>query len=168
MLLICCWFISYFVGLFIDHNISIYSGPFLIIQVKRYFSSVFRFSSLISFLIWYQSWDTVERKTPWPIATNYIEKTFFHGYGLSRWLYEGEEESGYLDGSKKKPDPTNATYSTWDTNYALVMYWLMNSMEENIESLYLVYTMTSNLAQSEIGLFWLRELSSIMWIKRSC
>ena len=47
---------------------------------------------------------------------------------------------GYLNGSTNKPNPTDPSYSTWDTNNALVMSWLTNSMEEHIGSLYLVHT----------------------------
>ena len=48
---------------------------------------------------------------------------------------------GYLDGSIKKPNPIDSTYSMWDTQNALVMAWFINLMEENIGSLYLVHTM---------------------------
>ena len=55
-------------------------------------------------------------------------------------VIRGRGKIGFLDGSLTKPSSTDPSYSTWDTQNALVMSWLINSMEENIGSLYLVHS----------------------------
>ena len=67
-------------------------------------------------------------------------KNFFQWSRSVQMVIRGRGKIGYLDGSTKKPDPTDPTYITWDTQNALVMSWLINSMEEHIGSLYLVHT----------------------------
>ncbi|RVW82012.1 hypothetical protein CK203_049067 [Vitis vinifera] len=44
-------------------------------------------------------------------------------------------------GTVQEPALTDPSHSSWDTNNALVMAWLINSMEEHIGSLYLVHEM---------------------------
>ncbi|KAK3224572.1 hypothetical protein Dsin_004434, partial [Dipteronia sinensis] len=67
-------------------------------------------------------------------------KNFFQWSWSVQMVIRGRGKIGYLDGSTKKPDPTDPTYTTRDTQNALVMSWLIHSMEEHIGSLYLVHT----------------------------
>ena len=55
-------------------------------------------------------------------------------------VIRGKGKIGFIDGATKRPDPTDPTYAAWDTQNALVMSWLINSMEEHIGSLYLVHS----------------------------
>ncbi|XP_074374435.1 uncharacterized protein LOC141714838 [Apium graveolens] len=55
-------------------------------------------------------------------------------------VIRGRGKIGFLDGSLKKPSSTDPSYNMWDTQNALVMSWLINSMEEQIGSLYLVHS----------------------------
>ena len=55
-------------------------------------------------------------------------------------VIRGRGKIGFIDGTTKRPDPTDPTYAAWDTQNALVMAWLINSMEEHIGSLYLVHS----------------------------
>lgn len=56
----------------------------------------------------------------------------------------GRRKIGYLTGDSMAPDPTNLTYVTWDAENSMVMTWLVNSMNEDISSNYLCYSMAKN------------------------
>ncbi|KAI9177820.1 hypothetical protein LWI28_019702 [Acer negundo] len=64
---------------------------------------------------------------------------------------------GYLTGEKAKPDAKDSMYVTWDAKNSMVMAWLVNAMEEDINANYLGYSnakdMWGNLNQmySDLG-----------------
>lgn len=51
----------------------------------------------------------------------------------------GEQKIGYLTGETKEPAPEDPGYSTWDAENSMVITWLVNSMEEEINSNYMCY-----------------------------
>ena len=67
-------------------------------------------------------------------------KNFLQWSRSVQMVIRGRGKIGFIDGSTKKPDLTDPTYAAWDTQNALVMSWLINSMEEHIGSLYLVHS----------------------------
>ena len=65
--------------------------------------------------------------------------TFFNGLDQ---VIRGRGKICFIDGTVQEPALTDPSYSSWDTDNALVMAWLINSMEEHIGSLYLVHNTT--------------------------
>ena len=70
---------------------------------------------------------------------NSMAGTFFNGLDQ---VIRGRGKICFIDGTVQEPALTDPSYSSWDTDNALVMAWLINSMEEHIGSLYLVHNMT--------------------------
>lgn len=52
---------------------------------------------------------------------------------------------GYLTGEAKEPAHNNRMYAAWDTENSVVMTWLVNSMEEEINSNYMCNDMDKEL-----------------------
>ncbi|KAJ8640502.1 hypothetical protein MRB53_017196 [Persea americana] len=52
---------------------------------------------------------------------------------------------GYLTGDKKAPTLEDPTYVTWDAENSMVMTWLVNSMDEDINSKYMCYSTAKEL-----------------------
>ena len=52
---------------------------------------------------------------------------------------------GHLIGETRAPKSTDPTYATWDAENSMVMTWLVNSMEEDISSNYMCYSMAQEL-----------------------
>ncbi|KAL2486777.1 Retrotransposon gag protein [Abeliophyllum distichum] len=67
-------------------------------------------------------------------------KNFLQWSRSIQMIIRGRGKIGFFDGSIKRPDSTDPSYTTWDTQNALVMSWLIGSMEERIGALYLVHT----------------------------
>ena len=57
----------------------------------------------------------------------------------------GRGKIGYLTGDRKAPAPEDPAYATWDAENSMVMTWLVNSMDEDISSNYLCYSMAKEL-----------------------
>ncbi|KAL9462523.1 hypothetical protein AB3S75_000513 [Citrus x aurantiifolia] len=51
----------------------------------------------------------------------------------------GRGKMGYLTEDKKEPAKEDPSYATWDAENSMVMTWLVNSMEEDINSNYMCY-----------------------------
>ncbi|XP_072088070.1 uncharacterized protein [Arachis hypogaea] len=60
----------------------------------------------------------------------------------------GRGKIGYLTGERSKPNITDRQYNVWDTKNFMVMTWLVNSMEEDISSNYMYYTIAKELWDS--------------------
>lgn len=60
----------------------------------------------------------------------------------------GRGKIGYLTGDKKAPAPEDPTYTTWDAETSMVMTWLVNSMDEDIGSIYMCYSTAKELWDS--------------------
>lgn len=52
---------------------------------------------------------------------------------------------GYLPGDKKVPALEEPSYATWDAENAMVMTWLINSMNKDIGSNYMYYSTAEEL-----------------------
>ncbi|RVW76413.1 hypothetical protein CK203_056591 [Vitis vinifera] len=56
-----------------------------------------------------------------------------------RMYMKGHGKMGYLTGEKKAPAVDDPNYAIWDAENSMVMTWLVNSMEEDINSNYMCY-----------------------------
>ncbi|RVW85144.1 hypothetical protein CK203_032913 [Vitis vinifera] len=56
-----------------------------------------------------------------------------------RMYIRGRGNIGYLTGEKKAPAVDDPNYAIWDNENSMVMTWLVNSMEEDINSNYMCY-----------------------------
>ena len=54
-------------------------------------------------------------------------------------VIQGKGKFGYLDGSISQPEPTNPSFPTWDINNSMVMSWILNSMDNSIAEIYMLY-----------------------------
>ena len=54
-------------------------------------------------------------------------------------VVRGKGKIGYLDGSIPQPDKSDSSFPSWDIHNSMVMSWLINSMEESIAEIYLLY-----------------------------
>ena len=52
----------------------------------------------------------------------------------------GKGKFGYLNGSLPRPDSYDPSFSVWDINNSMVMSWLINSMDNSIAEIYLLYS----------------------------
>ena len=52
---------------------------------------------------------------------------------------QGRGKQGYLDGMISEPTKTDPLYTTWFANNNIVMSWLVNSMNDDIQNNYLCY-----------------------------
>ena len=50
----------------------------------------------------------------------------------------GRGKIGYLTGDMKELEANDANYPTWDAENSMVMTWLVNSMEEDKSSNYML------------------------------
>ena len=57
-----------------------------------------------------------------------------------RFFISGRGKTGYLDCTHKPVLPKEAGYQTWFVENSMVMTWLINSMEPEINQGYLLYT----------------------------
>ena len=51
----------------------------------------------------------------------------------------GKGKFGYLDGSISQSEPTDPSFPVWDINNSMVMSWILNSMDNSIAEIYLLY-----------------------------
>jgi len=57
----------------------------------------------------------------------------------------GRGKISYLTGDIKEPNPNDSTYAAWDAENSMIMTWLVNSMEEDIQTNYLCYSIAKEL-----------------------
>ncbi|XVF58853.1 hypothetical protein PTKIN_Ptkin07bG0099300 [Pterospermum kingtungense] len=57
----------------------------------------------------------------------------------------GRGKIGYLIDETKAPASTDPTYALWDAENSMVITWLLNSMEEDINSNYMRYSTAQEL-----------------------
>ena len=55
-------------------------------------------------------------------------------------VIRGKGKFGYLDGSLPRPDINDPSFLAWDNNNSMVMSWLINSMDNSIAEIYLLYS----------------------------
>ena len=60
-------------------------------------------------------------------------------------VVKGKGKMGYLTGEIEKPSAKAATYGVWEAENAIVMAWLVNSMEPKIGRTYLFYKTASEI-----------------------
>lgn len=70
---------------------------------------------------------------------------FLHWSQAVRMYIRGRGMMGYLTGGTAAPPKTDPTYATWDARNSMVMTWLVNSMEEDISSNYMCYSIAQEL-----------------------
>ncbi|KAJ4942683.1 hypothetical protein NE237_000049 [Protea cynaroides] len=74
-----------------------------------------------------------------------------NGDNFLRWsqsvcMYlRGRGKMGYLTGNAKEPAVEDPLHAVWDAENSMVMAWLVNSMEEEINSNYMCYPTTKEL-----------------------
>ena len=54
-------------------------------------------------------------------------------------VIRGKGKFGYLDGSISQSKPTDPSFPAWDINNSMVMSWILNSMDNFIAKIYLLY-----------------------------
>ena len=54
-------------------------------------------------------------------------------------VIRGIGKIGYLDGSIPQSKPGDSQYPSWDIQNSMVMLWLINSMEDLIVEIYVLY-----------------------------
>ena len=54
-------------------------------------------------------------------------------------VIRGKGKFGFIDGSIPQPLPTDPSFFDWDIQNSMVMAWLINSMDDNIAEIYLLY-----------------------------
>ena len=54
-------------------------------------------------------------------------------------VIRGKGKFGYLDGSISQSKPTDPSFPAWDINNSMVMSWILNSMDNSIAKIYLLY-----------------------------
>ena len=54
-------------------------------------------------------------------------------------VIDGEGKFGYLDGSISQLEPIDSSFLAWDINNSMVMSWILNSMNNSIAEIYLLY-----------------------------
>ena len=65
---------------------------------------------------------------------------FFLQWSQSVRMYiRGRGKMAYLTGEKTAPAKDDPAYATWDAENSMVMTWLVNSMEEDINSNHICY-----------------------------
>ena len=62
-----------------------------------------------------------------------------------RMYLRRKRKIGYLIGDKVAPTSEDSLYTTWDVENSMVMTWLVNSMNEEIDSNYMCYSTTKEL-----------------------
>ena len=60
-------------------------------------------------------------------------------------VIQGRGQLGYLDHTTTQPDESYPEYMTWDAQNSMVMAWLVNSMNDDIEENYLYHTTAKDL-----------------------
>ena len=77
------------------------------------------------------------------ITTIRFDETNFLRWSQSVWMYiRGRDKIGYLIGDTKELAKTDCSFATWDEENSMIMAWLVNSMEEEISSIYMCYLTT--------------------------
>ena len=80
------------------------------------------------------------------IILHKLNGTNFREWSQSILLVVREKGNiGYLTRAILKPSPKAATYNAWEAENAIVMIWLVNSMEPKIGRTYLFYKTTSEI-----------------------
>ncbi|XP_060973285.1 uncharacterized protein LOC133038863 [Cannabis sativa] len=80
-------------------------------------------------------------------------ENFMRWYQSVKMYMKGRGKMGYLTGEKKAPAETDSTYETWDAENSMVMAWLVNSMEEEINSNYMCYPTAKELWDNIIEMY---------------
>lgn len=57
----------------------------------------------------------------------------------------GKGKIGYLIGATKAPRRDDPTYSIWDAENSMIMFWLVNSMEPKIGQTYMFLTIAEEI-----------------------
>lgn len=66
----------------------------------------------------------------------------------------GRGKLGYLNGERPKPDTIDPQYAVWDAENSMVMTWLVNSMEEDINNNYMCYSTAKELWGSVTEMYY--------------
>ena len=82
-----------------------------------------------------------------PDNSSYLQITSFKlsGRNFLAWprsvqlVICGKGKFGYLNGSISQPEPTDPSFPAWDINNSMVMSWILNSMDNSIAEIYLLY-----------------------------
>ena len=60
-------------------------------------------------------------------------------------VIKGKGKVGYLTGDTVRPSPESTSYGVWEVENAIVMAWLVNSMEPKVGKTYLFYETASEI-----------------------
>ena len=92
------------------------------------------------------------------------ENNFLRWSKFVRMYIRGRGKIGYLTGDTKEPVRTNPSYATWNAENSMIMAWLVNSMEEEISSNYVLSYCQSSLGQHYSDVFRPWKSISNLWV----
>ena len=81
----------------------------------------------------------------------------------------GKGKFGYLDGSISQPEPTDPSFPVWDINNSMVMSWILNSMDNSIVEIYLLYPTAKAIWDAVmVAYFDLEDSSQMFHLRNHC